>query len=542
MAALASVIGVVHPSMVSSSATRRKMIVGSLRGVLTNHPTRPLSKLSPEESRGEGGNWYAPRLDHEHSHIDDNHELEDQLDAFFKEVKTQFELGNEDVAVMLLEANHERVKEDLDSGVRGIEQAAILDVIALAYMGIGHFSTSMHVLEQLHEMVDSLEIEKQPLDSILIHMGGMYAKMGMPEMALPLYQRALKIEECLFGKQSLFLVSPLLGIARAFASSGRAKEGIKTFHEVIHLYERSKGGDDEDLVFPLSSLGNLLVSEGKIEEAENCFSRIISIYRKLYGENDGRTGMALCSLAHAMCGKGDVKEAIRLYKKGLRIIKETEFLSVDDSVLEQMMIDLAELLHVAGSEQEGRAILEECLLATEKIKGHGHPNSVMHLLNLAASYSRSKNFVEAERLLRSSIRILVDAVGVAHPSVAVPMLDLSVALYHLHKNEEAETVALQALSIREEAYGRQSLLVGEVLDCLASIWSRLGKDDEVGSTLWRVLDIQEKEFGTESEEVMNTLKKLVFYLGKVGKKDERLPLQQRLMKLRRKYKDLIIPT
>ncbi|CAN6444491.1 unnamed protein product [Victoria cruziana] len=518
------------------------MVVGSLRGVLTNHPSRPLSNLPLEESRGEGGNWHVPLLDLQHGHIDDNRELEDQLDAFFKEVKNQFELGNEDAAVKLLEANYERVKEDLVLGVRGIEQAAILDVIALAYMGIGHFSTSMYILEQLREMVDSIENEKQPLDSILIHMGGMYEKMDMPEVALPLYQRALKIEECLFGRESLFLVSPLLGMARAFASSGRAKEGIRTFHRVIHFYEGSKGGDDEDLVLPLSSLGNLLVSEGKIEEAEKCFNRIINIYTKLYGENDGRTGMALCSLAHAMCGKGDVKEAIRLYKKGLRIIKETEFLSTDDSMLERMMVDLAELLHVAGSEQEGRAVLEECLLATEKIKGHGHPNSVMHLLNLAASYSRSKNFVEAERLLRSSVRILVDALGVDHPSVAVPMLDLSVALYHLHKNEEAETVALQALSIREKAYGRQSPLVGEALDCLASIWSRLGRDEEVVSTLWRVLDIQEKEFGSESEEVMNTLKKLISYLGKVGKKDEKLSLQQRLVKLRRKHRDLIIPS
>lgn len=92
---------------------------------------------------------HVPLLDLQHGHIDDNRELEDQLDAFFKEVKNQFELGNEDAAVKLLEANYERVKEDLDLGVRGIEQAAILDVIALAYMGIGHFSTSMYILEQV---------------------------------------------------------------------------------------------------------------------------------------------------------------------------------------------------------------------------------------------------------------------------------------------------------------------------------------------------------------------------------------------------------
>lgn len=94
-------------------------------------------------------------------------------------------------------------------------------------------------------------------------------------------------------------------------------------------------------------------------------------------------------------------------------------------------------------------MLEECLLIAEKYKGKEHPSSVTHLLNLAASYSRSKNFVEAEHLLRTSLEIMRKTVGPDDQSISFPMLHLAVTLYHLKQNEEAEQLALEVLRIRK---------------------------------------------------------------------------------------------
>ncbi|KAB1205101.1 Kinesin light chain [Morella rubra] len=279
-----------------------------------------------------------------------------------------------------------------------------------------------------------------------------------------------------------------------------------------------------------------------VSTAKN-FQRILTLYKKLYGENDGRVGMAMCSLAHVKCAKGIPDEAIQLYQKSLQIIKDSNYVAIDDSIMEKMRIDLAELLHVVGRGKEGREMLEECLLITEKYKGKEHPSSVTHLLNLATSYSRSKNFVEAERLLRTSLKIMEKTVGPDDQAVTFPMLNLAVTLYHLKRNEEAERLALEVLRIREKAFGKDSLPVGklgEALDCLVSIQTSLGKDDsELLDLLKRILSIQEKEFGYESEEVMETLKKIVYYVDKSGQRNEKFPLQRRLSILRRKYKQRI---
>lgn len=103
------------------------------------------------------------------------------------------------------------------------------------------------------------------------------------------------------------------------------------------------------------------------------------------------------------------------------------------------------------------------MLIIEKSRGKEHPSSVRHLINLATSYSRSKDYVQAEHLLRTSLEIMTKTVRPDNPSITFPMLHLAVNLYHLRRDEEAEELALKALHIRESAFGKDSLPVGKKL-------------------------------------------------------------------------------
>ncbi|KAL3342291.1 hypothetical protein AABB24_026355 [Solanum stoloniferum] len=466
--------------------------------------------------------------------------LEEQLRDLFNEVHAMIRIGKENEARDLLLANFEAVKEQIDAGNKGIEAAAILDVTALGYMALGDIRTVKPLLDVLSEVVDDLKDEEPLLDLILTHMGNMYEKLENFEMSICVYGRAVKVVERLYGNTSSFIVTPLLGMAKVLGSTGKTKKAIETYHRVVKILESSRGEECEELVVPLFGMGNLLLKERRVTDAENAFNRILTTYMKLYGENDGRVGLSMSYLARVKCAKGDVNEAIDLYKEALRRLKVSDYIAIDDHIMEKMRVDLAELLHAVGRGEEGRMLLEECLLITEKFKGEGHPSSVSHLVNLATSYSQSKLFAEAERLLRMSLQIMFKNVSPDDQSITFPMLHLAVTLYNLNRNEEAEKHALEVLRIRERAFGENSLPVGEALDCLVSIQTQLGKDDgELLELLKRVLKIQEKAFGTDSEEVMETLKEVVYYLEKMGRKHEGLPLERRLSKLRTKYKQMV---
>ncbi|XP_057798734.1 uncharacterized protein LOC131014697 [Salvia miltiorrhiza] len=466
-------------------------------------------------------------------------DLEEQLQELFIEVKTLIKLGKNDDAVDLLQANYDAVREQVNSGAQGIEEAAALDVIALGFMAIGDLRTVGSLMDLLHKIVNALNDEEPLIDSILMHMGNIYAKLEKLELSINFYQRSLQIMERKYGTKSSLLCTPLMGIATVLSSIGRASEAIETYHHVIKILELSRG-EGEELIVPLSALGNLLQKEGKASDAEFMFNRVLNIYTRLYGEKDGRVGVAMCSLAQVKCAIGEVNEAIDLYKNAVEILRNSTHMALDDGVMEKIRIELAELLHVVGRAAEGRALLEECLIISEKSKGKHHPSLVPHLVNLATSYSGSKNFAEAERLLRISLQIMMMNVPPDDPSITFPMLHLAVTLYNLHRDEEAERLAADVLRIREEAFGKESLPVGETLDCLVSIRTRMDKDDgELVELLKRVLKIQEKAFGPDSEEVMETMKKIVHYLEKLGIKDDKYPLQRRLSILRNKHKHMV---
>ena len=54
------------------------------------------------------------------------------------------------------------------------------------------------------------------------------------------------------------------------------------------------------------------------------------------------------SLLILQCFAGNAVEAINLYRKALQVIKDADYMALDDSIMERMRIDLAELLHVVG--------------------------------------------------------------------------------------------------------------------------------------------------------------------------------------------------
>ena len=76
-------------------------------------------------------------------------DFEKQLEELFSNIKAMIKLGRKDNAVQLLEANYQAVKEQIAEGNIDIEQAALLDVIALGYMAAGDFEMVESILEMV---------------------------------------------------------------------------------------------------------------------------------------------------------------------------------------------------------------------------------------------------------------------------------------------------------------------------------------------------------------------------------------------------------
>ncbi|KAH9329598.1 hypothetical protein KI387_001706, partial [Taxus chinensis] len=428
---------------------------------------------------------YLPLNDDEKKHASEISELVDQLQELLIKVDQMIKNGDEGTARELIEANFEVVTEQLEMGVKGVEQAAMLDILAQLNLSLFEYTATEYLLEQIKEIMANVGNHEPLVDRILEHMGSMYTALEKPEEALPLYIRSLKIQEGILGKDNPLLVNILLGSASIYNALGEGNESIELYDRAISILEARKGAESEDLVFPLTQLSNVLIEEHRVEEAEESLCRALNILEKLHGENDTRTGSVMCLLARAFCAKGEVRYAVSLYKKGLHIMENNGDLALDDPVLETIRIDFAELLYVLGREEESQQLWEKNLLIKEEALGNDHPSLALHLQNLATSYAQSGKFEKSEHLLRRGLRILSSNLVRDAPETSVPMVSLATNLYRQGRNKEAEGLALDALRIREAVFEKDGLLVGEACDCLALIQHALGKDDRAEPLMWR---------------------------------------------------------
>lgn len=82
-------------------------------------------------------NQYCIFIDSTSKPEDGGEDFERELQELFDEVKAMITMGNKQDAEDLLRANYGAVEERMNAGSRGMEEAALIDVIALGFMALG---------------------------------------------------------------------------------------------------------------------------------------------------------------------------------------------------------------------------------------------------------------------------------------------------------------------------------------------------------------------------------------------------------------------
>ncbi|MEZ5352252.1 MAG: tetratricopeptide repeat protein [Bryobacteraceae bacterium] len=99
---------------------------------------------------------------------------------------------------------------------------------------------------------------------------------------------------------------------------------------------------------------------------------------------------------------------------------------------------------------------------------------------------------EAERCLRTSIRLWEKAAGPSAPGLANPLDSLGQVLALRHRFGEAERAYRRSLQIREQTYGRDHPMVANVLNSLAVLLIQMGEPGRAEDVLLRALSNLER--------------------------------------------------
>jgi len=199
--------------------------------------------------------------------------------------------------------------------------------------------------------------------------------------ARPLYERALKICEQVFGPEHPNTAMVLNGLAMLLKDQGNLAEARPLLERALKIDEKALGPDHPNTAAGLNSLALLLHLLGEHAEARPLFQRALGIREKVLGPNHLSTARVLNNLGLLIKDQGDLEVAQPLLERTVAICNEV--LGPGHPETGTGLNSLALLLQAQGKLTEARPLFQRALEISENALGPDHPTTATSLSNFA---------------------------------------------------------------------------------------------------------------------------------------------------------------
>jgi non-specific serine/threonine protein kinase/serine/threonine-protein kinase len=337
----------------------------------------------------------------------------------------------------------------------------------------GNTVTAREILDRGAEKIET-EVKNEPLiqATLMATMGRVYGGLGLPDLARPLLEGALRIRQDRLGEDVLGLADSLNDVA--------------SFHPP--------------------------------DEALGLLQRALEIRQDALGPDHVDVGRSLYALAHAHRINGDY-DTTRSHLERARAIFEKE-LGPDDRLVGWCVNDLGVLLEDERDYAAAKPLYERALAIKEKNLGPDHTDVAISLGNLGLIRTLMGDYAGAKPYAERAIAIQERALGPEHPRTADSLLIHGMLLRRTHADEEAKAVLERALSIQEKKlvpYRRDMHQVAQTLMELALILEDLGLDDSAEAHFKRAIVIREEVDRPRDLALADTLDEYAALLRKTGR-------------------------
>jgi tetratricopeptide (TPR) repeat protein len=290
-----------------------------------------------------------------------------------------------------------------------------------------------------------------PAAWLLAHAGTYLTSQGRPAEALPLHERALRIDEGAHGPDHPSVATDLNYVGRALSALGRPAEALPLHERALRIDEGAHGPDHPSVATDLKYVGRALSALGRPAEALPLHERALRIDEGAHGPDHPSVATDLKYVGRALSALGRPAEALPLHERALRIREaaygpDHPYVAIDLNYMGRALSDL-------GRSAEALPPLERALRIHEAAYGPDHPDVATDLNYVGRALADLGRPAEALSLQQRALRIREAAYGPDHPDVAVDLNYMGRALSDLGRSAEALPLHERALRIHEATYG-----------------------------------------------------------------------------------------
>jgi eukaryotic-like serine/threonine-protein kinase len=303
------------------------------------------------------------------------------------------------------------------------------------------------------ELKDKPEIEA----AIRRTLGNTYTNLGEYGNAKEHLERALQLDEKIYGKESENVAVNLYDLAMYFHWLGDLKSADSLYNKSLSIFRKTLKEPTKDLVLTLNGCALIKSDLGNYSGAVKQFEEALQILEKKFGKNDIDYASILNNLAITTHSLNELDKAEKYYLEAQKIF--IELLGENRSEVASTYNNLA---FIYLDKKDFKHAEENFVKSYElklKLKGKDHPDVGLALSNLGSVKFKLKNYEEAKNLYNKAIAQLKITLPDVHAWLANSYYGLGKTLIEMKDYNSAEINLRHALQIRREIYPKENHLI-----------------------------------------------------------------------------------
>jgi len=460
-----------------------------------------------------------------------------------------------------------------NAGKTTIVYAAVLNQLGLNYKALKDTAKAGKNFRQALAVLRMPEKKDNLLESVLYNFSNFYIDNKQYSAALPLLEEMIKLQEEIYGSESIDYLDGLNMLINAYKGSGKIIDAIavrklkaainkKMFgdstvkyaaelNQIAMLYEKINDTANTETYYrqsinllrnhrPLQSiLIDVINNLADFYETVNRFNDALLLSQENYGYIELLNGAtseflaANCNQQARLCEHlAQYSLAEPLYLKALQIRKK--IFGDKHADYAQSLNNLAGLYVSAGQLQKA----EPLYLAAKEIWkvaiGEKSKDYTICLNNLGSLYSNMGQYKKAELYYVESKEIRKNVFGENNPDYATSLNNLASLYESMGQYEKAEPLYLQAKEIRKKSLGETNNLYAMSLNNLGSLYSSMGKLKKAEGFFLESMVIIRKNFGPNHADFANSLNNLAVVYKDLGDYKKALSFFLESLEIRKK--------
>jgi tetratricopeptide (TPR) repeat protein len=248
---------------------------------------------------------------------------------------------------------------------------------------------------------------------LLTTAGTYLSRHGRFGEALPLHQRALRIDETALGPEHPDVATDLNYLGSTLAQLGRSAEALPLQQRALRIREAALGPDHPDVAIDLSFVGRAFSGLGRVSEALPLHQRALRTREAALGADHPDAAIDLNHVGRALTSLRRAREALPLHQRALHIHEAA--LRPDHPDLANDHNYLGQTLTALGRPGEALPLHQHALHIDEAAFGPDHPYVAIDLSHAAQALAAMGRLEEALPLHRRALRIREETLGPDHP-------------------------------------------------------------------------------------------------------------------------------